>query len=120
MKSYLALFFLLVINSSCSQIKSKAIEGVSPEELKQIVLIDVRTPDEFNSGHIADAININWFDSDFVAQIEATVSKEKPVYVYCKAGGRSEKASQKLEAMGYKVTDLKGGYDAYKLAMQKK
>tara|TARA_R110000796_G_scaffold67449_2_gene154639 strand:+ start:66342 stop:66701 length:360 start_codon:yes stop_codon:yes gene_type:complete len=119
MKSYIALFFLFVINSSYSQIKSKAIEAVSPEEFKKVVLIDVRTPDEFKAGHIADAINVNWFDSNFVEQIEAIVSKEKPVYVYCKAGGRSEKAYQKLEALGYKVTDLKGGYDAY-IAKQEK
>jgi len=119
MKSYLALLFLLVINLGCSQNKSKAIVTVSTEELKGVVLVDVRTPEEFKAGHVANAINMNWFDSDFVQQIEATVSKDKAVYVYCKAGGRSAKAAQKLEALGYTVTDLQGGYDAY-IAKQEK
>lgn len=113
MKSYWMLFFLFVIHFSWSQTTSKAIGEISTEEFKEVVLIDVRTPEEFKAGHIASAININWFDSDFMQQIEAIVSKDKSVYVYCKSGGRSSKVTEKLETTGYKVTNLTGGYDAY-------
>ena len=120
MKSYILLLFLVSINLGCSQKKLKAITEVSQEEMKKVVLLDVRTPEEFDAGHLPNAININWFDSNFQQQIKEVVAKDKPVYVYCKVGGRSAKAAQKLEALGYKVTDLSGGYDAYKLAKQKK
>ena len=49
----------------------------------------------------------------FKKQIEAAIPKDKKVYVYCKVGGRSAKATEKLSALGYKVTNLEGGYDAY-------
>ena len=101
------------VNFGCTQIKSKHITEVSQSELKAIVLVDVRTPEEFNAGHLDNALNINWFDTDFAAQFES-ISKDKTIYVYCKKGGRSAKAQKKLEALGYSnVVNLEGGYDAW-------
>lgn len=114
MKSLFSLVFLLLFISSCAQSKVKAITEVSQNELNSVILVDVRTPEEFAAGHIEQARNINWYDSDFTEQMEA-IDKEQTIYVYCKKGGRSAKAAQLLDSLGYKkVVDLIGGYDAYK------
>ena len=81
---------------------------------KGIQLIDVRTPEEFNAGHIPNAININFMSSDFKTQI-SKLNKNKAVYVYCQAGGRSAKASKMFLENGFKeVHDLKGGFGGWK------
>lgn len=105
------LFFL----SSCAQNKSKPITEVSQNELISVILVDVRTPAEYAAGHIDNALNMNWYDSDFTEQIQS-ISKDKTIYIYCKKGGRSAKAAKLLDSLGYKnVVDLEGGYDAYDL-----
>ncbi|MEM1323820.1 MAG: rhodanese-like domain-containing protein [Bacteroidota bacterium] len=77
-------------------------------------LLDVRTRKEYDAGHIEDAYLINFFGADFAARLEKELDKEKPVFVYCKAGGRSAKASTKLQELGFKeVYDLEGGYTAW-------
>jgi len=72
-------------------------------------LLDVRTPEEFNSGHIENATNVNWNGDDFVAKAEK-YDKSKPVFVYCKVGGRSAQAADKLAELGFKeIYNLDGG-----------
>lgn len=72
-------------------------------------LIDVRTPQEYASEKINEAQNINWNGSDFVAQAEK-LDKTKPVFVYCKVGGRSAQAADKLAELGFKeIYNLDGG-----------
>ena len=113
MKSFISLVFLLLLNFSCAQISSKPITEVSQSELNNVILIDVRTPEEFEAGHLENAKNINWYDTDFSTQFDE-ISKEETVYVYCKMGGRSAKAQHVLDSLGYKnVVNLEGGYDAY-------
>lgn len=108
---YLALFLFFV--SSCAQSKTKAITELSQNDIINGTLVDVRTPKEFAEGHIDQALNINWFDSDFVGQME-TIDRDETIYVYCKKGGRSAKAAHLLDSLGYKnVIDLEGGYDAW-------
>ena len=90
-----------------------SISLISPADLnsanKDILLIDVRTPEEFASGHLENAVNMNYFDSDFDAQLK-TLDKNKTVYLYCKSGRRSANAAEKLEDMGFvKIYDLEGG-----------
>jgi phage shock protein E len=76
-------------------------------------LLDVRTPDEFKEGHIAGAVNLNIYDADFSDQLDQ-LDKSKPIYVYCKSGGRSTDASDMMSAKGFKaVYNLVGGYSAY-------
>lgn len=86
---------------------------------KQIVnegtILDVRTPGEVAEGIIANAVVMDINGADFSNQIQ-TLDKSKPVYVYCKAGGRSGRASEMLSALGYEVYDLDGGMDAWKAA----
>ena len=76
---------------------------------KDAQLLDVRTPQEWQSGKIASSNFINFNDADFKQQIEK-LDKNKPVFVYCAAGGRSSKATPILQAAGFKqVYNLSGG-----------
>ena len=55
---------------------------------KDVQLIDVRTPNEYSSGFIANAENINFKSKNFLSQI-SKLDKSKPLLLYCSAGGRS-------------------------------
>tara|TARA_B100001173_G_scaffold167035_1_gene144410 strand:+ start:1097 stop:1510 length:414 start_codon:yes stop_codon:yes gene_type:complete len=77
---------------------------------KQIKIIDVRTPKEFNQGHIENAININFKSSNFIKSI-SKLNKDTSFLIYCKSGNRSGKAAKIFDSIGfYKIYDLKGGY----------
>jgi phage shock protein E len=105
-------FFLLLVNLGCGQTKSKHINEFLEDHPKDIVLVDVRTSEEFGAGHLQNAQNINLFDVDFENKF-SVINKDETIYVYCKVGGRSAKAQEKLLALGYKkVINLEGGYDA--------
>ena len=74
-----------------------------------LTLLDVRTPEEFTAGHLPNATNIDWNGDQFNAATEK-LDKNKPVFVYCMSGGRSNNAAQDLQKRGFKnVTELKGG-----------
>jgi rhodanese-related sulfurtransferase len=80
---------------------------------EQINIIDVRTPNEFAGGNIAGAVNINFYDDDFDAQI-AKLNKDLPTFVYCQAGGRSQKACNAFEKLGFKeIYELEVGYGGW-------
>ncbi|MFT6796679.1 MAG: phage shock protein E [Maribacter sp.] len=105
-------FFLLLVNFGCGQTKSKHINEFLDDTPKDIILVDVRTPEEFKQGHLDNAQNINLFDVDFENKF-SVINKDETIYVYCKVGGRSAKAQEKLLSLGYKkVINLEGGYDA--------
>ena len=99
---------------SCSQ-KNSNIHILEKEDFqillnKDVQLIDVRTPNEYRNGFIANAENINFKSKDFLSQI-SKLDKSKPVLLYCSAGGRSAKASKIFDSLGFKeIYDLKGGY----------
>lgn len=76
-------------------------------------VIDVRTPKEYKAGHIENAVNIHVYDKDFEQRLDK-LDKSKPVYVYCKAGGRSAEAVEIMQKKGFKkITELDGGMDAW-------
>ncbi len=113
----LIILLLLVFTTSCTsqssgQVKSIDIETVKTEVIgKNVQLVDVRTSKEYDAGHIDDAINIDFLDNPVFTEKFQNLDKEKPVYIYCQMGGRSKKASQKLEEMGFKIIfDYSGGY----------
>ncbi|WP_395050095.1 rhodanese-like domain-containing protein [Flavobacterium sp.] len=111
--------FILLISFtllSCNGQPSKNIQTIAPEafakkinETPKAQILDVRTPEEFASEHIVNAINVNWLGDNFVSGAEK-FDKSKPVFVYCKSGGRSAKASAKLAELGFKnIYNLDGG-----------
>ncbi len=112
MKNIGYLLLLCFIQISCTQTKSMSITELTSEDVENAVLIDVRTPEEYAEGHLDNAVNINWYEEDFINQFK-TIEKDKTIYVYCKKGGRSASAAELLTSSGYKnVIDLLGGYDA--------
>ena len=90
---------------------------LNPQEFKEAIseenvqLVDVRTAQEFSEGAIQDSKNIDFFQQDAFKAAFKKMDQEKPVYLYCRSGNRSQKAAAKLESMGFtKIYDLKGGY----------
>jgi rhodanese-related sulfurtransferase len=82
-------------------------------------VLDVRTPGEWAEGTIAGAVKIDYYGDDFAKQIQK-LDKSKPVFVYCKAGGRSSSAADILKENGFsKVFNLTGGITAWKKAGKK-
>ncbi len=96
------------------------IEVVAPRAMYDVLkdqtgaqLIDVRTDKEFGASHLKNAQNICVTDDDFKQKVTA-LDKNKPVYVYCKKGGRSARAAKVLKEMGFtKIYDLQGGITAW-------
>lgn len=76
-------------------------------------LVDVRTPGEFNSGHLKNADNIDYNDRRFLTEIN-TLDKTKPTYIYCRSGGRSAGAMKDMLALGFtEVYNMTGGIKAW-------
>ncbi|MEL1242003.1 thioredoxin domain-containing protein [Flavobacterium flavipallidum] len=113
----LVVFFLLTLVISCNAQTSKNIKTIDAlafaekiNTTKNPQILDVRTPEEFNLEHIENAVNENWFASDFAKNVEK-LDKNKAVFVYCKSGGRSKKATEKLAELGFKnIYELEGGF----------
>ncbi len=77
------------------------------------VILDVRTADEFKSGHLPKAINANVMNSELVTKA-AKLNKEKPVFVYCRSGARSATACKTLANQGFtEVYNLSGGISSW-------
>jgi rhodanese-related sulfurtransferase len=74
------------------------------------VILDVRTPEEYEEKHIPNSTLINVQDAqNFVGEIEK-LDKSKSYYVYCKSGGRSAMACNIMEQLGFEdVSNLEGG-----------
>lgn len=83
---------------------------------EDITIIDVRTPEEYKSGHIPNARLMNINSSDFEQKLEE-LPKDEPILVYCHSGNRSGKAMRKMEQKGFKaVYNLEGGISDWKRA----
>lgn len=111
MKNSLVLLFLFLSMAGCKESNQLPITDFDPEGMKNYTVVDVRTPEEFDAGHLENAVNINWYDVDFASQA-SQLDKENTIYVYCQKGGRSAKAAAMLDSLGYHVIDLTGGYGA--------
>ena len=74
------------------------------------IILDVRTPEEFSEGYIANATNLNIYDANtFMSKIQS-YNKENSYYLYCKSGARSAQACQIMSQLGFNnVYNLLGG-----------
>lgn len=79
-----------------------------------VVVLDVRTASEFAEGHLERAVNIDYYQSDFIEKVISVLPREKTIAVYCRSGRRSANAAEKLADKGYKLVNLKGGIIAWK------
>ena len=80
---------------------------------QEAALIDVRTQSEYDEGHIAGAVNYDFYNKSFLSMVEEAYPKDKPLAVYCRSGRRSASAAKQLAEAGYTVYNLKGGYMAW-------
>ena len=118
MKASIIVFCTLILMAiwSCTGQAPKNINSIPPKVFAEKIklnpkaqLIDVRTAEEFAGGHLDSAINVNWNSTDFEAKA-SKYDKSKPVFIYCRSGGRSAQAAAKLSEMGFEqVYDLEGG-----------
>jgi rhodanese-related sulfurtransferase len=85
-----------------------------------VTVLDVRTTQEFNTGHLSNALHADWLNTKEFERRISFLNKQKPIYVYCLAGGRSAAAANYLKSNGFSnVVDLKGGINAWKAASKK-
>ena len=103
--------------------RNKGFKTVSSDEFARIIgdtdtvqLVDVRTKEEYEEGHISNALLIDYYSYNFEEQALAKLSKEKTVAVYCRSGRRSAAATRKLVKLGYEVVNLDGGILAWERA----
>lgn len=76
------------------------------------VLLDVRTPAEFNVSHIENAVNVDYENINFDSEVKK-LDQTKEYFIYCRSGNRSSKALPIMKASGIKVIyELQGGINA--------
>ena len=100
--------------AGCSS-SNEATKKVDPVEFSEVIaqpgviILDVRTPEEFNAGHIANAININVADSNFSSEV-SKLDKNATVAVYCRSANRSAVATKEMAELGFTdMYDMQGG-----------
>lgn len=106
---WLILLPTMVVSCQSTQKRLTTDEFEHKAQTPNTLIVDVRTPEEYSSGHINGAVNINFYDNSFEQQIKQ-LPANKIILVYCKSGNRSGKATSAMENMGFKqVYDLEGG-----------
>ncbi|UYW01608.1 rhodanese-like domain-containing protein [Flavobacterium agricola] len=74
------------------------------------VIVDVRTPDEFASGFIPGAVNVNFYEQEAFLNFVESLDKTKNYYVYCRSGARSGNSCAIMNEMGIEnAYNLSGG-----------
>jgi phage shock protein E len=122
MKKSVVLFSLLIliiggfiVNPFSSSDPKKL--DITTEEFKQKlkeergIIVDVRTKDEYNNGHLADTdFQYDFLNGEFQEKIE-DMDKEKTYYLYCRTGNRSGKAARIMQEKGFKNVYNIGGFE---------
>ncbi|KAF1297514.1 rhodanese [Enterococcus sp. JM4C] len=90
----------------------QSIKSISTDQFTQITdkniqLLDVRSPQEYRSGHIQQAINVP------SQKIDTYRGKKVPHYLICQSGIRSKKAAKYLKKKGYEVINIRGGMNQW-------
>jgi rhodanese-related sulfurtransferase len=109
---------MVLLVTACSSAGDTAtIELVSPAEAAQVidddpaglVVLDIRTPEEFNEARLADAVNIDFYAPDFADQLDG-LDKGDPYVMYCRSGNRSSEAVETMKDLGFvEVYEVDGG-----------
>ena len=112
MKRILPLFLLLLLLTGCGGTASNSsseddYQQISQEEAKEmmdtqdVIILDVREQDEYDSGHIPGAVLLPVGTIDEETAAEVIPEKDSSVLVYCRSGNRSKTASSALAELGY-------------------
>ena len=114
----LLILALSVLVTACSSdTTTQSIELVSPADAAQViaddptglVVLDIRTPEEFNEARLADAIMVDFYADDFADQLD-TLDKDVPYVMYCRTGNRTVEAVKTMKELGFlEVYEIDGG-----------
>ena len=123
MKSFFSFVMALAIFSFLQVTSAADAKNITVDEAAKllktdtnVVVLDVRTPREFEAGHIKGATNINFNDKEFARRV-AALDKNKTYIVHCAAGGRSAKACEQIKTMDFKnMLHMNQGFNAWKEA----
>lgn len=114
---FVAIFLFSISNDG--EVLGERIETISASSFQNeinsddVIILDIRTPEEFASGRIANSQNIDFYAADFKNNLEK-LDKDKEYKIYCNSGNRSESAKKIMEEMGFKnVVELRGGIQAW-------
>ena len=111
-------FFFSLLVYSCQIFESKEINEISDAQFTEIhdtdyILVDVRTAEEYESGHIQDAVNFDFYSKSFQNDI-LSLEKSASIVLYCRTQNRSTKTANYLKENGYKeITVLEGGITSW-------
>jgi phage shock protein E len=113
MKKVIALFASVLLLAGCSSGSSAIDQSVSEFSSKVteagVITLDVRTPGEFNEGHIEGALLVDFESGNFENEI-AALDKTKTYAVYCRSGSRSGQAVKIMSDAGFtNIYNLNGG-----------
>lgn len=121
MKYAVKLLLAMAVLTGCKQaqpVKSD-FESVSEDVFESRIaeknnqLLDVRTAEEFQGGHIRGAQNLDVLSPAFAAKADSLLTKKQLVLVYCRSGKRSKKAAGILVDKGYQVVELDHGFNGW-------
>jgi phage shock protein E len=121
-----ALAALVLLAAGCggsaeTTVQEALIETISPADAADLiaaapaglVVLDVRTPEEFASGHLAGAVNLDFYAATFSIDLTA-LDAEVPYILYCRAGNRSAEAREMMRSFGFReVHEIAGGINAW-------
>ena len=111
-------FFFLLFVYSCQIFESNEINEISDIQFTEIqntdyILVDLRTAEEYESGHIQDAVNFDFYSESFQKEI-LSFDKNSSIILYCRTQNRSIKTANYLKDNGYKeITVLEGGITSW-------
>ena len=107
MREFLLVFFFFLQPPKVEVLKKLEYQALIAEGY---TILDVRTPEEFEEGHIQGAQNINVKDDTFIIAIQKLCPSDT-LLVYCRSGRRSLYAAQVMVSFGFqKIYDLEGGF----------
>lgn len=121
MKSKFLIPLLALALMSCASVRSTKVQYLSLDverfakyiEQKDVMLVDVRTPEEYAAGHLVGVEdNLDVKSASFFNDYQR-LPKDRTIAVYCRGGGRSKQVAGVLAGNGYKVVELSGGYNAW-------
>jgi len=99
--------------SGISTISVDEAAALTTDPPADLVVLDVRTPEEFAEGHLEGAVLVDFYDADFADQL-AALDPDVPYLVYCRSGNRSGQTLSVMEQLGFSsVVDVDGGIVAW-------
>lgn len=130
--TYIVLAVIIVIGGIWNHFRTgggdptKTVQDINESELFKLatqhpdaVIIDARTPSEYQTGRILNAINIDFLNASYLSEIEE-LNKENHYFIYCQSGQRSKSMAKQMKKMDFKhVYNLSGGVMTWTKPLEK-